>query len=224
MEPPVQAAIITAAVAITTAAFTVVSSRLQQHREQRNKWLYERRKDAYLRFIDASRAFLPLTEPAVRHAAHQAAELPRPNTVIGDPDDDFIVKMYAQTSDFIDMYVDELSEEWHQQAPDKLTKLTAAGDHVDMEGPKEIRDLARRIRELAHWFTESKVLIPKWAKRYDANDESVPPHEVLADQIYDYLKQAADFRRQAREHLDGLTSEPVRVALFPKRSKRSTPR
>lgn len=227
MQPAVIAAVITATVAITTAAFTAVNSQRQKYREQRNQWLHERRKDAYLRFIDAARAFLPLTESVVRHEEHMATEPPTDDAehVTVTSDGDHVI--FLQTaSDFLPPSVDVLSEEWVREAPGKLTELTAAWDRLDTEAPDEevpdgngIRQLAREIRNLAHWLAESRELLPlelqQEQEHYDAEDGSGPTEvQYLTSYISAYHTASARFRRKAREDLDALTPQPARLALL----------
>ncbi|MEJ8650751.1 hypothetical protein WKI65_22335 [Streptomyces sp. MS1.AVA.3] len=216
MQPPVIAAIVTATVALITAAFTAVNSQRQHHRSQQNNWLHERRKDAYLHFIDAARAFLPLTELAVQGEVHSDAEPPTDDFGYITTDGDLIASETVRTSAILyiaNLTSAELSDEWYQKAPGKLTELTAAWDRVHMNGDEDLRVLAREINNLAHCLLKSRQLIPLEQKQFSPEEENVPGRaELLRMNIRDYHTKTKHFREKAREDLDTFAARPVRLS------------
>lgn len=216
MQPPVIAAIFTATAALITAAITAVSSQRQHYRSQRNNWLHERRRDAYIRFIDAARAFLPLTELAVQGEVHSEAEPPTDDFGYITADGDLIASETVRTSEVLyiaSLATAELSDEWYEKAPGKLTELTAAWDHVHMDGDEDLRVLAREINNLAHCLFKSRELAPLEQKQFNPEEENVPGKaELLLTDIRDYHTKTKHFRQKAREDLDTLAARPVRLS------------
>ncbi|MER6601834.1 hypothetical protein [Streptomyces parvus] len=204
MQPPVIAALIAATVALITATLAAIASQRQASRIQRNNWMHERRKDAYLGFIDAARAFLPLTEVAVRGVVHPATE-PAVTHYDGELIDGSIVFTEVdRVSDALYIIPAELSEAWYEDAPDKLTKLTAAWDRVHLDGSSELRALAQSMNREAHYIANSRELIPLDLKRMDPEQELIPSEAtLLREDIRAYHAELREFIEKAREDLNG---------------------
>ncbi|MGW5273605.1 hypothetical protein ACWEQP_13655 [Streptomyces sp. NPDC004044] len=207
MQPPVIAAIIAAAVALITSTLTSFVGQRQASRMQRNNWIHERRKDAYLGFIDAARTFLPLTEIAVRGDVHRATEPAQGTHYTGEAIGNTIVFTEVdRVSDGLYIIPADLSEEWHLGAPEKLTALTAAWDRVHLDGSEGLRVLAREINREAHYLANSRELIPIDLQAMDPEKEIIPDAAtLLREDIRSYHANLQQFIEGARKDLNAIT-------------------
>jgi hypothetical protein len=193
-------AVIAACIAFSGALYVAMRGQRHQAKSLRDNWVHDRRKDAYLGFLDAARAFAPLTEEAFRSENRNvtAAGVARARNPQADMFDGTWVGDVPP--------VDDLGEGFYKRAPKRLHGLAVAYERVAFEGPSDIADRASEIIDSAHRLSAGLELFAREAKEQIDPDhpESPSPKEVdlLRAEINFYELLIAQFRRQAKEALN----------------------
>ncbi|WP_445527488.1 hypothetical protein [Streptomyces cyslabdanicus] len=204
---PTNSAIITGAATLTAALiglcsvlWVTASNQRQARREQRAERRYDRRKEAYLPFLAAARAFLPLTEPVFLD--QERVTVARLTTPVTAADDDLVeVDTWAHFLG-VQTFFAEPSDEWRERAPELLHGLIAAFDPVDMEGPAKVVNTAREIVEAACRLAAGPELFETEAAQEAAAGGDVAASELLRAEVDHYRRLCGEFREQAKVALD----------------------
>ncbi|MGA4960333.1 hypothetical protein [Streptomyces lavendulocolor] len=201
--------LLAALVALGTAIWTNARAERRQEVSQRAQWTHDRRRDAYLTFSKAARAFVPLTEEmfllfARADAAHVTTPVPEPEFTV-DGEQMALYETWHQA--LMPDEVAEPGEQWKQAAPELLQDLTAAYDGVDLEGPREIAKVAYSILATAHRLHTGMPLFEMEEKYQEEIDEDGrrggPSAQILFnEEVRQYFRVLANFRQQAKTLLE----------------------
>ncbi|MFF6931321.1 hypothetical protein [Streptomyces californicus] len=197
---------------LVATVWTNAKAGRRQERLQRAQWEYDRRRDAYLTFTRAARAFVPLTEDVFLLEARAGAALATSPTeeLPTDTDDERMVLQFTWHDALASQPIEALSDEWKEEAPKQLQVLTAAYDGVDLEGPPHITEVARSIVATAHRLFVGKPLFEMEAKQEEAairkdgkEDTYMFPSDVelLNAEVSIYFRHFADFLYMAKKEL-----------------------
>ncbi|AEM82365.1 hypothetical protein [Streptomyces violaceusniger] len=205
MEPSMitaSGAVIAACIAFAGAVTVARAGQRAQAREKRTEWLHDRRKDAYLDFMKAARAFAPLTQTAFRNQHRDGALIDSQSSVVltetGEQVPFESVVLLAGGS---------LDAAWLERSPELLHALAVAFDAVDLEGPKEVREAALRVVESAHQLSEGYEGFELLARamEMEAKINGGGPTSTAADlmqaEVYRYSVGCADFRLEVKAAL-----------------------
>ncbi|MET9053266.1 hypothetical protein ABZW50_19190 [Streptomyces bacillaris] len=201
-------ALLAALIGVGTAVWTNARTVRQQEQSQRAQWEHDRRRDAYLAFSKAGRAFAPLTEEVFLLAARaEAASATSPVDELTGVDGEQVVLQFTWHEDLQPPVITEPAGEWNAEAPSLLQALTAAYDGVNLEGPPEIAQTAYSIVATAHRLTAGMPLFEIEAKRCEETDEdgrSAGPSawDLLNAEVGLYFKRLHDFQREAKTLLE----------------------
>ncbi|MGA5207400.1 hypothetical protein [Streptomyces variegatus] len=159
---------------------------------------HDRRKDAYLAYVDAARAFIPVTEELFRaeerdYVAHQTSGT------------DLETETLEQTITWADTlwtpFPAEPSAAWRKKAPERLHALTTAFDRIDLEGPPEVIAPGLAIIASAHRLIADSELFAKEAEQEAAEGGSATEMDLRAE-VHHYRMLCGEFRKQAKKALD----------------------
>ncbi|MBZ6091930.1 hypothetical protein KVH02_26955 [Streptomyces olivaceus] len=202
MEPSMitaSGAVIAACIAFASAVAVARAGQRAQAKEKRTEWLHDRRKDAYLHFMKAARAFAPLTQEAFRNQHRDSALINSQNIVKNTRTGEQIpfesVVMLAGGN---------LDNTWMQRAPELLHALAVAFDAVDLEGPEKVRDVAWRVVESAHQLSEGYKGFELLARdmemeaKVEGKEPTSTADELMWAEVYRYSVQCADFRLEVK--------------------------
>ncbi|MDK1476849.1 hypothetical protein QNO07_26185 [Streptomyces sp. 549] len=197
-------ALLAALIGLSGALWVTISNQRKQQQAQRDNWTHDRRKDAYLAFSDAARAFTPLTEELFRaedrdYVAHQANGT--------GPESETLEEVTTWAEMLWSPFPADYSDGWSTEAPKRLHALTMAFDRIELEGPTGVTATALRILESAHIMTEGPKLFAKEAEQEAAAGGSATEMELLRTEVHRYRMLCGKFRNQARRELDCLGSE-----------------
>lgn len=192
-------ALLAALIGLSGALWATISNQRRQQQAQRDNWTHDRRKDAYLAFIDAARGLIPLTEELFRaedrdYVARQITGIDLENEA---PEE---IATWADT--LWSPFPAEPSSDWHEKAPERLHTLTTAFDRVDLEGPPDIAKAALGIIESAHRLIAGPQLFAKEAAQEAAAGGSATERDFLRDEVHSYRRLCGYFRKQAKRALD----------------------
>jgi hypothetical protein len=160
---------------------------------------HDRRKDAYLAYVDAARAFIPVTEELFRaeerdYVAHQTSGT------------DLETETLEQTITWADTlwtpFPAEPSAAWRKKAPERLHALTTAFDRIDLEGPPEVIAPGLAIIASAHRLIAGSELFAKEAEQEAAEGGSATEMDLLRAEVHHYRMLCGEFRKQAKKALD----------------------
>ncbi|MDX3458703.1 hypothetical protein PV396_43430 [Streptomyces sp. ME02-8801-2C] len=186
-------ALLAALIGLSGALWVTISNQRKQQQAQRANWTYDRRKDAYLAFIDAARAFTPLTEELFLaeerdYIARQANGSDLENETREE------VTTWADTlwSPFLADY----STDWPQRAPARLHTLTMAFDRIDLEGPPDVTAAALKIIESAHALIAGPALFAKEAEQEAAAGGSATETDFRRTEVHQYRMLCGKFREE----------------------------
>ncbi|WP_413755076.1 hypothetical protein [Streptomyces sp. MMBL 11-3] len=192
-------AVIAACIAFSGALHVAMRSQRHQAKSLRDNWVHDRCKDAYLGFLDAARAFAPLTEEAIRSENRNVTAAGV--AMARNPQAD----MFHETWVGDVPPVDALSEGFYKRAPKRLHGLAVAYERIAFEGPSDVAAKAREIIDSAHRLSAGPELFAREAKEQIDPDhpERPSPNEVdlLRTEINSYEVLIAEFRRQAKKAL-----------------------
>ncbi|MFI9194183.1 hypothetical protein ACIG0A_33395 [Streptomyces californicus] len=201
-----------ALIALGAAVWTNAKAGRRQERLQQAQWRHDRRRDAYLAFSRAARAFVPLTEEMFLLEARAGAAVATSPTeeLPTDTDDERMVFQFTWHDALASDPFVTLSDEWKERAPLRLQELTAAHDGVNLEGPPEIADVAYSIVATAHRLFVGMPLFEMEAKDTEAEIKKAGEEDkyeipsaldYLNSEVSSYFRKFADFRGMAKEKL-----------------------
>ncbi|WP_282792912.1 hypothetical protein [Streptomyces sp. CC224B] len=202
--------LLAALVALGTTVWTNARAERRQELSQRAQWTHDRRRDAYLAFSKAARAFVPLTEELFLLFARADAA----NATTPMPELEFTadgVQLLYDTTTWHDALLSEEvtgpGEQWKKAAPELLQDLTAAYDGVDLEGPFDIAQVASSVVSTAHRIFTGMPLFEMEEKDNEETDEDGRRAGPSARQLFDeevraYFSALREFRRKAKELLE----------------------
>lgn len=196
-------AVIAACIAFTGAVAVARAGQRAQAREKRTEWLHDRRKDAYLDFMKAARAFAPLTQEAFRNQHRDSGALINSQHTV-------VNKRTGEQMPFESVVLlagGSLDDAWMQRAPELLHALAVAFDAVDLEGPEEVREVAWRVVESAHQLSEGYEGFELLARdmemeaKVEGKDSTSTADELMWAEVYRYSVRCADFRLEVKAAL-----------------------
>ncbi|MEV2259181.1 hypothetical protein AB0J13_11035 [Streptomyces anulatus] len=201
-----------ALIALGAAVWTNAKAGRRQERLQQAQWRHDRRRDAYLAFSRAARAFVPLTEEMfLLEERAGAAVATSPEWELPTDADDERMVMRLSWHDALETRMFTVpSDEWKEEAPTQLQELTAAYDGVNLEGPPDIAKVAYSVVTTAHRLLVGMPLFEMEAKHEEEaikeagdDDKYHAPSalDLLNAEVSDYFGKFHDFRRMARAKL-----------------------
>lgn len=204
--------LLAALIALGTAVWTNAKTGRRQEQSQQAQWTHDRRRDAYLAFNRAARAFVPLTEELFLLAARAeaaSATSPEEELPTGTDDEQLVLQFTWHDALEPELFATP-SDEWKKGAPLLLQELTAAYDGVNLEGPPEITKVAYSIVATAHRLFVGMPLFEMEAKHLeedikeageDDRYEAASALDLLNTEVSGYFRGFADFRRMAKAKL-----------------------
>ncbi|MFI6210289.1 hypothetical protein ACIBAI_28640 [Streptomyces sp. NPDC051041] len=199
--------LLAALVALGTTIWTNARAERRQELSQRAQWTHDRRRDAYLAFSKAARAFVPLTEELFLLFEREVAAIE--TTPEPEPDANGLVLYWTWHESLLsaDDVFREPGEQWKEAAPELLQDLTAAYDGVDLEGPPEIAQVAYSLVTTAHRIFTGMPLFEMEEKHYEEIDEDGRcdgPNALTLfhGEVRDYFRVFYEFRRKAKALLE----------------------
>ncbi|MEU5314364.1 hypothetical protein [Streptomyces sp. NPDC021562] len=192
-------ALLAALIGLSGALWATISNQRKQQQVQRDNWTYDRRKDAYLAFIDAARAFTPLTEELFRaeerdYVAHQA-------NGADDLENETLEEVTTWADTLWSPFPAEYSTDWPMEAPKRLHALTMAFDRIDLEGPPDVTAAALRIIKSAHILIAGPELFAKRAEQEAVAGGSATAMDLQRAEVHHYRMLCGEFRKQVKEEL-----------------------
>ncbi|OEV11549.1 hypothetical protein AN218_12425 [Streptomyces nanshensis] len=194
--------VIAACIAFASAVAVARAGQRAQAREKRTEWLHDRRKDAYLDFMKAARAFAPLTQEAFRNQHRGGGALIDSQHVVSTRTGEHI-----PFESVVLMAGGRLDAAWLERCPELLHDLAVAFDAVDLEGPEVVREAAFSVVESAHQLTEGydgfELLARdmKMEAKAEGKDSTSSVNELMWSEVYRYSVRCNDFRREVKAAL-----------------------
>ncbi|MEU6680907.1 hypothetical protein [Streptomyces sp. NPDC046925] len=192
-------ALLAALIGLSGALWATISNQRKQQQAQRDTWRHDRRKDAYLAYVDAARAFIPVTEELFRaeerdSVAHQ--------TNGADLETETLEETITWADTLWTPFPAEPSAAWRKRAPKRLHALTTAFDRIDLEGPSDVIAPGLAIIESAHRLIEGSELFAKEAEQEAPEGGSATEMDFLRVEVHRYRMLCGEFRKQAKKALD----------------------
>ncbi|MGK4909195.1 hypothetical protein [Streptomyces albus] len=201
--------LLAALVALGTTIWTDVRAERRQELSQRAQWTHDRRRDAYLAFSKAARAFVPLSEGLFLLFERANAANATTTTPELEPDADGIRWVLYETwhETLLSGELAEPGWQWKEAAPELLQDLTTAYDGVELEGPPEIAQVAYTVVAMAQRLLVGMPLFEMEEKEQAEIDEDgrragPDAWTLLREDVRAYFEAFYEFRREARALLE----------------------
>ncbi|MFF9765129.1 hypothetical protein ACF1GT_00570 [Streptomyces sp. NPDC014636] len=144
-------------------------------------WRHDRRKDAYLAYVAAARALIPVTEELF--CAEERDYVARQTSGT-----ELTTETLEETITWADTLWTPLpaepSAEWRKKAPELLHGLTTGFDRIDLEGPPDVIEPGLAVIASAHRLIVGSELFAKKAEQEAAEGGSATEMDLLRAEVH----------------------------------------